>query len=151
MNFRKVVSSTWFWLAMLLVGLAVATFGYTWRQRQATEELVQEQVQAYEELVTVLQSIQDDHSMQAAWPKLLRFEEQGHEIQKRAKALLTPSQQFKEELARKYGPKLQAIFSEFGREQKRIENLPGGKEFWEQLESLKKYPTLLPVNQGQLP
>lgn len=152
MKFRKLLSSGWFWLAILLAGLTAAIFGYTWHQRQAVEKLVQEQVQAYEELVGVLQSIQDETTMKAAWPKLLQFEQHGQEIQKRFKTLLTPSQQFKEELARKYGPKMQVMISKYGSELNRIKDLrlPGGKEFWEQLESLKQHPTLLD-NQGQLP
>jgi len=151
MGVKGVLKNRWFLAGTFLTLSAAGIFGYTWYQRQATEQHVKDRLQAYSRLLDLLRSIQNEASLEAAWPELLAFEKEGRNLEYRAKEVLTPSANLKEELALRYGPKLQAILVEIQKQGPRIEKLPGGAAFWEKVETLREKTGLSPVIQDILP
>jgi hypothetical protein len=141
MNVKRLIRSGWFWAAALLLAVTLAVFGYTLFLRSAVEQLVQEQLQAAHRFVGILEAVRGPDDLDSAWHKILEQQDLGKVLAARAQALPQPSDQFRKELSERYGPEMKAVYERFVAEKKRISNdVPGGKEFCDNLEKLSRGP-----------
>jgi hypothetical protein len=151
MALRRWIRSGWFWTVAFLLGLTLAVYGYTWSLRYAVEQLVQEQLEAARELVTILKSVRQAEDMDSAWAKILVHHQHGKTLEARFRDLPTPSVQLQQQLRERYGTEFQNVVTEFNREKTRIERLPGGEAFCAKLGQLSHSPAALSTDLGLLP
>lgn len=88
-----------------------------------------EQLQAQQELIEVLATVKDAESMKAAKPALNKRFADFERIRKKFQALPKPSEEIKTKLQDELGDEVRQTLNNLVREAKRIEELPGGKEF----------------------
>jgi hypothetical protein len=138
MAIKSWIRSGWFWTIAFLLGVTLAVYGYTWSLRNAVEQLVQEQLEAARELVAILKSVRQAEDMDDAWAKILAHHRHGQALEARFRDLPKPSVQLQQQLRDRYGAEFQNVVAEFNIEKKRIEVLPGGKDFCANLDQLSQ-------------
>jgi hypothetical protein len=110
-------------------------------QRQASaeevEQLIMDQVRANEDFATILKSVKDQATMDAAWSRLVELNKRTTALQARAQSFGKPSPEL---LAMFPGPlgRLEAALADQREELTRIESLPGGPAFVQRLQTLRE-------------
>lgn len=92
---------------------------------------------AQEEILSILRTIKDPATMQAASETLEQSFARLAETNERMNKMHPPSMEIKEQLAREYLPRFQTAIRDSQRELERIRDIPGGQEFIERLKNLK--------------
>src|SRR6266446_4925348 len=96
-----------------------------------------EQIQAIEELTKVLSTVQDESTMAAARAELKERFQRFEQVSKKAKALPKPSAEIKRQIEEELGPQIIRAFDKYRQEGLRIQGLPGGPEFLDEMKKLK--------------
>jgi hypothetical protein len=121
----------------LLPGIALIFLGGCGNQASSYITVYKEQVQAIEDLTKVLATVKDETTMAAARAKLKERFERFEQISKKAKALPQPSAEIKEQIEKELGPQILQAFDNYRKEGLRIQGLPGGTEFLEEMKKLR--------------
>jgi hypothetical protein len=121
----------------LLPGIALIFLGGCGSSASSYITVYKEQIQAIEDLTSVLATVKDETTMTAARAKLKERFERFEKISKKAKGLPKPSAEIKEQIEKELGPQILEAFREYQKEGRRIQGLPGGPEFLEEMKKLK--------------
>jgi hypothetical protein len=151
MKGQRWTRSVWFWIGTVLAVVTVAVFGYAFHLRQEVVQVHEDYLQQQRDVVAILQGIEDEASLTAAWPELLAHRDRGQDLAQRAALLPRPSAQLEQELAEKYGPEIKYLVKALNAQRERILQLPRGAEFWDKLETLKPSQTPSLIQQGTMP
>src|SRR5947209_13030334 len=138
----RLVRSAWFWVAVLLLGVSLAVFGYTLHLRWTADRLAREQLRAAEEFLKILDGIRGESHLEEAWGKILEHQKSGEILEGEIRSLPRPSGQFQRELAERYGEEWLRLNQKYKSEVERIEKIPGGKDFLSKIENLPRSPGL---------
>lgn len=135
----------------MVLAVTLAVFGYTVSLRHSVDQLAQDQLNAARQLVDILKAIQQPDDLKSDWPRILEHQERGKILETQARNLPKPSALLQEELSQRYKAAWEVVLKEFSKQKQRIEQLPGGRDFYERLDNLSQPPVPSLVYQGQMP
>jgi hypothetical protein len=93
------------------------------------EDLAREQTELNEGVLKLWTGVTDEATMTAAGPKLIADYRRLNALSREAKRLGKPPAAVNDELGEKYGRRLQDAVNQILEEQRRILELPGGRDF----------------------
>jgi len=100
------------------------------------KEVYTDLLETNKDQLAILKGLQDEPSMEKAWPELRKISWRFQKINKRSKALPQLSETAKEEIERTFLPPIQAVVKQLAEEFRRINAIPGDEEFLKKMKHL---------------
>jgi hypothetical protein len=123
-------------LAMVL-GLLAASAGQAQDAKSPYDAVVQDMIAATDKITSILATIKDSTSAQAARPELKKAVGKFLEVRKRADKLTQPDRKERDRISRTYAKKLQDAVERNKEERTRVAGVAGGRDALRELDALE--------------